>query len=289
MPYVPRVYRHKITRIDKDTGVRIHLETDRYYFDLYDHRAGKRIRTRGYFDYDSTVALAIREQRRLDRLDAGIDTPSDEGARRPLIAWLDDWRRSMEVAERTPGHITQCVRRVERWAKQCKWTRPADMRRRDAESAILAWRANFNGSKRGNGMSAQTLKHYITNLRTFTKYLIEEDGLSKDPFKALTIPPVETDRRLTRRILSDEEFERLIVTTKESKEQLAGMSGELRSLLYLVAAWTGLRSKELASRCKGDFCFDSVNPHILLAAKHDKARRGAHQPMPHFVAEILKA
>ena len=48
------------------------------------------------------------------------------------------------------------------------------------------------------------------------------------------------------------------------------MAGPVRSVVYAVAYYTGLRRAELASLCWADFCLSGNSPTVTIRAKHAK-------------------
>lgn len=61
-----------------------------------------------------------------------------------------------------------------------------------------------------------------------------------------------------------------------------------RALVYLVAALTGLRRKELRLLQWGDILLDHVRPHVVLRAATTKSRRGDTIALNDEVAEALR-
>jgi integrase len=94
-------------------------------------------------------------------------------------------------------------------------------------------------------------------------------------------------RRL-RRPLEAHEFTQLLAAAREG-ERVESISGAEREILYLVAAWTGLRRKELAALTWANVDLDNDPPSIHLPAAFTKARRD-DQPIPlhPMVAERLR-
>jgi len=64
--------------------------------------------------------------------------------------------------------------------------------------------------------------------------------------------------------------------------------GETRAMAYWTAAATGLRWGELRSVTLGACRLDADPPHLILEARHEKARRGATLPVPESLAAALR-
>ena len=77
---------------------------------------------------------------------------------------------------------------------------------------------------------------------------------------------------------------------KVRKDTACGLTriGRKRALFYRIAVYTGLRVSEIKSLTIADTHLDSAPPHLRLHAKHDKARRGARQPLPDDLAAAIR-
>jgi integrase len=95
----------------------------------------------------------------------------------------------------------------------------------------------------------------------------------------------DTDPPRERRALSADEFSRLIESTLTAPNYRR-LTGEDRAMLYLVAAYSGLRASELSSLTPESFDLD--NGCIVVAAAHSKRRRIDRQPVRADLVELLR-
>jgi integrase len=96
--------------------------------------------------------------------------------------------------------------------------------------------------------------------------------LYRNPLISLSLLNTRTDRRHDRRALSQEEFRRLIEAA-ETGPPIEGVPGRDRAMLYLLAAWTGLRKSELGSLTPRSFRLDADPPTVKVEAAYSKRRR----------------
>ena len=99
----------------------------------------------------------------------------------------------------------------------------------------------------------------------------------KSPLASLRRLSVEADRRHDRRSLTEDEFVRLIEAA-ESGPTIEGLSGNDRSMLYIVASWTGYRRRELSSLTLKSLRPESDSPTITVTAAYSRRRRKDTQP-----------
>lgn len=122
------------------------------------------------------------------------------------------------------------------------------------------------------GRSIQTSNHYLRAIKTFVRWLKRDGRLSKDPLEGVSMLNSATDRRHNRRSLSIEEFTRLYTVTR-SGPPAVGLSGPDRAMLYMLAAWTGLRRGEIGSLKLHSFDLMAKSPTVTVAAAYSKHRR----------------
>lgn len=138
-------------------------------------------------------------------------------------------------------------------------------------------------------LARRTKSHYRVALRGFGKWLAKVGHTVRNPFEGLEkIKGIEGDRKLVRRALAPEEFDRLITTTEQSLRKFCRLTGPQRAVLYQFAAATGLRRQEIASLWPCSFRLDSTPPHVQVAAAYTKNRKVATQPLPSALVPLLR-
>jgi integrase len=114
------------------------------------------------------------------------------------------------------------------------------------------------------------------------------DGLTpSNPVAYLQALNAKTDVRRRRRALSAEEFSAL-VNAAAIGPPVQGVTGPDRAMLYVLAAWTGYRRKELASLTRSSFKLTGNPPTVTVTAAYSKRRRRDVIPLHSEVAARLK-
>lgn len=108
-----------------------------------------------------------------------------------------------------------------------------------------------------------------------------------NPLAVLSAVNVRQDRCHDRRALSADEFA-LLVEAARTGRAVEGVPGEERAILYLLAAWTGLRRKELASLTCKSLALDGEQPTVTISAAYSKNGRADILPLHPNVAEQLR-
>jgi integrase len=135
--------------------------------------------------------------------------------------------------------------------------------------------------------SLTTCNHGLRAAKEFSRWLYRERRAREYVLEPLEAFNADEDPRHERRDLSDNELAKLISITK-GRDLRGGMKGEDRAALYLVAAATGYRRKELKSLTPESFDLDAEPPTIRVEASHTKAGREDVQPIPQDTAEYLR-
>lgn len=142
---------------------------------------------------------------------------------------------------------------------------------------------------RSRGASAQTSNHHLSEVRSFTRWLVAEDVLMKDPLVRLKTVNAQVEPRRARRHLEAAELVRLLSAAEASAATFRGLAGIDRFMIYLTALGTGFRENEVASLLPEYFDLDSSPPAVVLPARKGKNRKPTRQPLPASVATALRA
>jgi site-specific recombinase XerD len=146
----------------------------------------------------------------------------------------------------------------------------------------------FLADLRSRGRSIQTSNHYLSAIKQFCHWMILDRRCSVDPIFHLRKLNVKTDRRHDRRALEPEEFTRLIDAAMKGPV-IESVEGHDRAIIYIVAAWTGYRRKELASMTLRSLDLTGAVPAANVQAAYSKRRRTDTIPLHPVVIERLKA
>lgn len=107
----------------------------------------------------------------------------------------------------------------------------------------------------------------------------------RSPLKGLKPYPEQKDRRRSRRILTDEEFEKLLAATLKAPRRYQSIIRPAdRVMLYQVAAYSGLRASELARLTISSIRL-GPEPGITV---YGKGKREEFTPIPGHLAKTLE-
>jgi integrase len=136
-------------------------------------------------------------------------------------------------------------------------------------------------------LSTKTCNNYITAIKQFCGWLVQNGVLAENPLRGLKKDNPEKDRRRVRRVLTDSELSQLLQQTRISGMSF-GLTGEERYRLYLFAALTGLRRKEIANLRVQNVHLDKNPPRIVLPSQITKNRKQAELPLHRDLLPILR-
>lgn len=275
-----RIYRQMYTVPDpRRAGKRVTKKSKKWYIEYKDEN-GKWKRVAGFEDKRATEHMGHELQAQSDRIRAGLlsravmhlDTPIDEH----VAAFAAD----LAARGRTAKHAELTRQRVDATITGCGFATLADLDG-SAVTAYLARRREDPDSP----ISVATSNHYLRAVKTFGKWLLDSGRIEADPFATLKLKS-EAGQHV-RRAMSDSDFAKLLRVVEENGVRRRGMSAIDRRMLYLVAAYSGLRIGELASLTPESFALEAKPPTISVRAEYSKRRRHDVQPIGRELAEIL--
>ena len=140
---------------------------------------------------------------------------------------------------------------------------------------------------KNRGASPATRNRYLTALKSFAKWMVENKRAVENPLQALKPVNVQTDQRIRRRALTTEEIQRLLAAALKG-EPVYGVSGPGRAVVYQLALESGLRLSELKSLERRHFDFERNPPTVTVEAKNAKNRREVALPLRPETARMLQ-
>lgn len=149
--------------------------------------------------------------------------------------------------------------------------------------------SRYLGRRRdADDIGLSTLNGYIRSAKGFVKWLAKRLR-TVSPLEEIRPYPEETDRRRSKRILTDDEFAALLWAAENCPPRGdAHFRGPDRAALYRVAAYTGLRAGELATLTPAHFALDSTPPVVTVAARDAKGKREEPIPLPSHLVAFLR-
>jgi len=184
----------------------------------------------------------------------------------------------LKTEEPSPTHLENVTHRLGWLLEETKVGRLSQLRPSLADSALKVLR--------DEGLSDQTLAHYATCWKSFTKWAWRDRRTRTDLLAELKLPKVVTTSR--RSALTSEQATWLVATTRAGKVRCR-MSGEDRAWLYTPAMVTGLRRGELQSLTPESFDLDGTPPVVRLPGRDTKNSEDAIQPLPSHVIPALRS
>jgi len=263
------------------------------FYITYFVRPGKRRTVKGSRDKASTEALARKlESDAMLRANGVIDPKADQYAKaeaKPLMVedadgkvasgHLADFYDALMAKGVTKGRADLVRTRVAKVLRLTKAEHISELAPSAVQVAI--------DSIRKEGLSLQTCNDTLRAIKQFSRWLWR-DGRARDHVLAhLTGYNVALDRRHDRRALTDEELAHLIQAAEDGDDVL-GMPGPERAMLYRLAVGTGFRAGELRSLTSESFELEAEPPTVTVEAGYSKHRREDVQPIRRDLADLLR-
>ena len=223
-----------------------------------------------------------------------LDAKSVAG-KKPLAQHIDDFVATLRAAGLSKDYIDPVEARVHRLLTLSGFQSISDINGVKVQNSLAKLKANGScgimkrdGSEKiSRGLGQQTLNHYLTATKQFTRWLVKEGRTHNNALLHLKGGNANLDIRRERRELLEDELTKLL-NAAENGRTLFGLTGEQRRKLYVVAVSTGLRSKECGSLTPRHFELDADPPTVRIDAPDEKARRGDVLPIPSDLVKMLR-
>ena len=214
---------------------------------------------------------------------------------RPLTEHLADFRKRLEAENNCPDHIGRTVGRIQAILDGCRFRRWEDL----SAEAVLSWLAQQRQETRQKdryGFGLVTTNHYITAIKGFSRWLAggrnghgngDKPRVPVDALFGLKKLSAEGDVRIERRELNDKDFAAFLKATRTGPVR-RGLAGPERHVLYVVAAYTGLRVSELATLLPGSFQLDADPPTVKVKGSYTKNKKPAELPLHSSIVGLLR-
>jgi integrase len=264
-----------------DEGDRIVLEYRCWYIAYEDH-TGKRVVVQGYTDRQATEQKARDLERDAAQRKEGLVTVDRDRASMAFGEALDAYLSDLERLGRDDVYRYNIRKLLEKLAKECKWPTLAAVRAEPLRKWLAARAkegpADEDGKPRWKAKAPRTLNEYLATAQTFLEWCRDQDPpwLAGNPLERVERAD-ESDKRRVRRALTPEQLQTFL--------QVCGD----RRYVYLTAALSGLRRKELRLLQWGDVVLDGDFPHIQLRARATKAKRADVLPINPELLELLRS
>ncbi len=255
-----------------DRGDRIVIESRQWYVRFRMPDGGWK-EWKAYNDKTASGVLEAQILRKLERGEVGLTDPMDDYARMPVSEHLDAFEQHLVAKNNSPDHIERTVARVRLvldgiGAKTIAGITPGKV---EAELARL---------RKDEGLSISSSNHYFRAMRSFSLWLVDDRRVAANPIAGLRALQLnDKDKIRRRRNLTDAEMMALLDAARKSEVVFADISGADRSMLYTVAASTGLRASELASLTPESFRLKDDPPTVHCHGGYTKNGQEAVLPL----------
>ena len=256
------------------------IPSKRWYGTLAD-AFGKRRQVPLSEDRQAAETMLRRMQTEADRKRAVGFTREDEQRERPLSELLSEYETHLRSKSNTEIYVALTMKRIRDVVKATKAKTLADVDTGRISATLAAWRRRPR-----RPLSITSTNHYALAVKSFTRWLWTEHRTHEDPLTNLRLLNAKADRRHVRRAFTADELQRLVTTTETSRKTLLGLRAVDRAMLYVTAAYTGLRASELASLNVD--AFDLKAKTLSVAAAYSKHRRNDTLPLHASLVERLR-
>jgi integrase/recombinase XerD len=262
-------------------GDRVVEESCCWYVRFRHPETGRWKEWKAYQDRQSSQAMEVEILKQLERGAAGIVDRTSTYRQTTIEAHLEAFEEHLEDKNNTREHIDKTLSRCRRILGQLNVKVVGDITQEGVEMTLASFRRV--------GMSLSTSNGYFRAMRSFCGWLKRTRRITENPLEGLSCVKVtDADVKRKRRPLNDREVAQLISTTRQSLESYAGLLGQDRAMLYLVAIHTGLRAGELASLTPESFDLDAHPPMVRCRGGYTKNGQEAELPLRSDVAEKLR-
>ena len=253
-------------------------------------------------DKAAARALLAEKQRDAERGRAGLADPCADAARVPLTDHLAAYGRHLEAGGRSARYVREETARVRRTFEGAGFRLPGDVtaggvgdyladRRRDDGRTVPPDPDGRFGPKCGKPRTfkfgPKTSNHYLAACQAFTAWMVKDRRASADPLAYMSKLNAGKDVRRERRAATPAELA-AVVAAAEAGPVRFGLPGSDRAVLYLTAAYTGLRAAELGSLTRRSVDLAGDRPTVTVSAAAAKNGKDAVLPLRADLAARLR-
>lgn len=250
-----------------------------WYFSYMDE-TGKWRQRKGFTDKTATERLARKLEDEARMVREGIKQAEPEPAKRVASFQLKEYVKHLTQRDVSETQLANLRSRIDKILTSCKFEQVTQIETQAVE--------DYLAKRRAQGMSKQTSNHYRQAIHQFCKWLVKRSLLRTNPIADIPKLNVDTDRRHDRRALLHEEFLRLIEAAEKGKP-IQTIDGIDRAMIYVLAAWTGYRRREIASLTLASFQLDAEPATVTLEASNSKRRKSEVQVLHPEVVNRFRA
>ncbi|MDR2761266.1 MAG: tyrosine-type recombinase/integrase, partial [Planctomycetaceae bacterium] len=272
------LYKPDVVKIDPQTKKKIKTKTKKWYGRYRDENGVER---RIPLSENKTIAQQHLAEllKQVDRIKNGLVSVAEFEMKKNIDKHLDDYETHLKSRNNSSKHVKEIIAKIKRAIENCNWKNPSQINASDVEHFLVELRDDF-------GCSIETSNHYLQALKSFCNWMYIHKRHIEHPLTSLSKMNSRVDRRHDRRALNSEEFQ-LLMNAAETGPPIEGISGIDRSIMYLLASYTGFRKGEIGSLTMENICFDNESQTtIIVDACYSKRRR--YDVLPLHVSVVNK-
>jgi len=258
------IYKKKTTTTNPETGEKVARYSKKWWGRYRDEN--DRLK-RVPLSTNKTAAQKMLNDilHKVERRRAGLEDPIEQASRKSIEDHVLAFEKHLQSKNNTARYVYEVVTKVRRFidASRCQYVH--QIKASDVEGFLVDLRKE-------HGLSIQTSNHYLKAIKRFVRWLVRSGSLQRNPLDGMETLNADTDRRHNRRSLTADEFV-LMYRAAQNGPPSVGLIGPDRAMMYLLAAWTGLRRGEIGSLTLRSFDLQVKSPAVTVAAAYSKHRR----------------
>jgi len=274
-----RVFKPYYTTSDGKGG-RKRVQVKDWYVEYVD-AGGKQRRKKVGRDRRAADSALAKLQEQAARLKLNLPDATADASRRArgVLALRDDYLQELADRDRSESYVAEAKRILTAVLTGCGWQTWADV----AEGELV----KYLGRKKA-ATSPATANGHLRVAKAWANWYAERVR-ERNPLKGVKPFNDRVDRKRSRRVPSDGDLDKLCAAAAAApRRHNTEIDGPSRAVLYRVAAYSGLRSSELASLTPAHFALDADPPVVTVAAKDAKGRREESVPLPDELVTLLR-
>ncbi len=207
----------------------------------------------------------LADEEEMAQLGLGPAKGLRDAAKSGLAEHVNDFLADLKARQRGKIYLEHTRTRLRKLGSACGWNRLTEI----TADTFLQWRASQQ-------LSPDTLNHYLGHANAFLNWAVKNGRLTANPLRVVGKVETRGHERCVRRALTDAELTKLV------------QSSGSRGLVYLLAAYTGLRRGEIRKLVWEDLHLDGPHPYIEARASTTKNKTRAVIPLVPVLAEALR-
>ena len=213
-------------------------------------------------------------------VEAGLIDTQRAVSGKPLTEHLTEFKVCLLADGCSKKQAGQVVSRITKIIDSCGFRSFSDVSVSEIQQYLLNQRQRSN-----RPMSKRTYNFYIQAIKQFSKWAEDDRRITQSPVTTLSKITVEKDDTIQRRVLVVSDLIHLLDITANQPKRFS-LTGYQRSLVYRLAAETGLRANEIRNLTVGSF--DFKNNTVTALGAYAKNKKLAVLPLRPDTAELIR-